>query len=139
MIQQIVGDATEEYTLSAFFSHGSDLLDCITLKRVLSPAGYTQEAVVVDSLEFELLLRHMASAFHPVGPTNFQFRRVSDGIKLLEINPRISAATSIRASLGFNEADMSAEYFLSGRAPEKIDQSGILGRRAIRYVEDAIL
>jgi carbamoyl-phosphate synthase large subunit len=139
MIQKIVGNPSEEYTLSAFLSENHDVLDSIAFKRVLSPAGYTQQAEVVDTQEFEPFLKDMAKTFHPIGPTNFQFRRENDKIKLLEINPRISAATSIRASLGFNEADMSVEYFLRGRVPKKIDQSLIKGKKAIRYVEDIIL
>lgn len=138
MKQEIVGDASEEYTVSAFFSRDSDMLDCIALRRVLSSAGYTQEAEVVMPQSFHPFLKHMAYAFKPVGPTNFQFRIVDDQIKLLEINPRISAATSIRAALGFNEADMSTQYFLNNCIPKAVDRSSNLGRRAIRYVEDYI-
>lgn len=139
MMQQIVGSPAEEYTMSAFFSHNAEVLECVALRRVLSPNGYTQEAEVVDAQQFQTFLQHMASAFNPVGPTNFQFRLVHGEIKLLEINPRISAATSIRALLGFNEAGTSVEYFMNGQVPQKIEQSRIVGRKAIRYVEDFLL
>ena len=80
----------------------------------------------------------MAKVFKPVGPTNFQFRLDRDTIKLLEINPRISAATSIRAALGYNESVMSVNYFLNNQIPTKIDKSKIQNKRAIRYIEDYI-
>ena len=85
----------EEYTVSAFFDKSSQLIDYLQLKRRLSSDGYTQEAQVVD-LDFENIISDLAKTFKPVGPTNFQFRIDGNDLKLLEINPRISSATSIR-------------------------------------------
>jgi carbamoyl-phosphate synthase large subunit len=80
----------------------------------------------------------MAEVFKPIGPTNFQFRTDGEVLKLLEINPRISSATSIRASLGYNESVMSINYFLNNQIPTKMDKSKIINKRAIRYLEDYI-
>jgi len=137
IMQPVIGSAEEEYTVSAFFDKDSQLIDYLSLKRKLSSDGYTQEAQVVDS-DFSDFINDLGEAFKPVGPTNFQFRLAGGEIKLLEINPRISAATSIRASLGYNESVMSVNYFLNNQIPTKIDKSEIKNKRAIRYIEDYI-
>lgn len=137
MMQPIIGTADEEYTVSAFFDKSSYLIDYIPLKRKLSRDGFTQEAQVVD-FDFEDIICDLAKVFKPIGPTNFQFRLDGDAIKLLEINPRISSATSIRAKLGYNESVMSVNYFLKNQIPTRLDKSKIINRRAIRYMEDYI-
>jgi carbamoyl-phosphate synthase large subunit len=137
LMQPIIGSAEEEYTVAAFFDNASQLIDSISFKRKLSSEGFTQEAQVVD-FEFSTIVNDLAETFKPVGPTNFQFRLDEGSIKLLEINPRISASTSIRASLGYNESIMSVNYFLNNQIPAKIDQSKIINKRAIRYTEDYI-
>lgn len=137
MMQPIIGTDDEEYTVSAFFDKSSTLIDYLPLKRRLSTNGFTQEAQVVD-FDFEKTLSDLAKVFKPIGPTNFQFRLDGKVIKLLEINPRISSATSIRASLGYNESIMSVDYFLDSQIPQKIDKSKIINKRAIRYMEDYI-
>jgi carbamoyl-phosphate synthase large subunit len=137
MMQPIIGSAEEEYTVSAFFDNVFQLIDYISFKRKLSNDGFTQEAQVVD-FEFGDILCNLAEEFKPIGPTNFQFRMDGEKMKLLEINPRISSATSIRASLGYNESVMSVDYFLKNIIPTKIDKSKIMNKRAIRYIEDYI-
>ena len=56
-------------------------------------------------------------------------------MKLLEINPRVSSATSIRAAFGYNELKLSLEYFLYGKNPQ---QPVLRKGRAVRYAEDYI-
>ena len=71
----------------------------------------------------------------PLGPTNYQFRLCDGRAKLLEINPRVSASTSLRAALGVNEAWMCIEYFLNHRKPADMR---LKAGRAWRYVEDLV-
>ena len=138
IMQPIVGTDDEEYTVSAFFDQEHNLIDYLPLKRKLSSNGYTEYAEVVD-YNFSLILEKIASVVKPIGPTNFQFRLdKNDNMKLLEINPRISSSTSIRASLGYNESQMSVDYFLNGKIPEKVDKESIKNRKAVRYVEEYI-
>ena len=73
--------------------------------------------------------------FKPIGPTNFQFRKHEGVLKLLEINPRISSATSIRTAFGYNECKMAVEYYLKNKKPK---QPVIKQGRAVRYTEDFI-
>jgi len=137
IMQPIIGTEEEEYTVSAFFDKASQLNDYFSLKRKLSGDGFTLEAQVVD-FNFENILLSLAKVFKPVGPTNFQFRIDGENVKLLEINPRISSATSIRSSFGYNESVMSVNYFLENRLPQKLDKSKIINKRAVRYMEDYI-
>jgi carbamoyl-phosphate synthase large subunit len=135
MQQPIVGNIDEEYTVSGFFDRQSSLRAYMTLKRKLSSEGFTDKANVVDLDGVKTAIEELARIFKPIGPTNFQFRKTNEGLKLLEINPRISSATSIRAAFGYNESLMSVEYFLNGKI---IEQPAIKKGSAIRYTEDLI-
>jgi len=135
MIQPVVGNDDEEYTTSAFCDGRGGFYACMTLRRKLSREGYTEKAEVVSSEEFIDLITMLCSKFYPVGPTNFQFRKCSDGIKLLEINPRISSSTSIRSAFGYNESAMTVDYYLEDRLPI---QPVIRRGSAVRYTEDYI-
>jgi carbamoyl-phosphate synthase large subunit len=135
MIQPIVGRIDEEYTTSAFFDRQGGLCAHMSLKRKLSKDGFTQTAETVEIPGVQKALEELAVIFRPVGPTNFQFRTEAGRLKLLEINPRISSATSIRTAFGYNESAMSVDYFLRGRKPV---QPILITGRAVRYTEDLI-
>jgi carbamoyl-phosphate synthase large subunit len=105
------------------------------LRRKLSKEGFTEKAEVAIPPHAEEAIREMATLLKPVGPTNFQFRVHGDVLKLLEINPRISSATSIRAGFGYNESVMAVDYFLEGITPK---QPAVKRGYAVRYTEDHI-
>lgn len=135
IIQDFVGNNNEEYTVSAFFDSESCLKAMMALKRKLSKGGFTEMAETVRIDEFKDIITQLGSVFKPVGPTNFQFRKVGNIYKLLEINPRISSSTSIRAKFGYNECLMAIDYFLDNK---DIVQPKIKKGRAIRYIEEYI-
>ena len=136
MAQQIVGTDDEEYTTSAFCDGNGGYFASMTLKRKLSKDGYTDRAeVVIDDADMNEAVRDLCKIFNPIGCTNFQFRRHEGVLKLLEINPRISSSTSIRAAFGYNESVMAVDYFLNGIEPK---QPVIKEGRAVRYTEDMI-
>ena len=135
MAQPIVGTNEEEYTISAFFDKNSNLICSMGLKRKLSKEGFTEKAWVDNLAGAEEAMKELAKLLEPIGPTNFQFRVNKGQLKLLEINPRISSATSIRTAFGYNESLMSVEYFLDGKVPT---QPKIKQGYAVRYVEDYI-
>lgn len=137
IVQPIIGSDNEEYTVSGFFDCNSKLIDYFPLKRKLSTNGFTQSAEVVN-YDFSKILIDLAKSFYPIGPTNFQFRFDSGAPKLIEINPRISSATSIRAKFGYNESYMSINYFLNKKIPRKISKDRFLNTKVIRYVEDFV-
>jgi carbamoyl-phosphate synthase large subunit len=135
MAQPIIGTDEEEYSVSAFFDINSKLIDMLSLRRKLSIDGFTQNAEVVFEEQFKEAILDISKIFIPVGPTNFQFRLTKDSIKLLEINPRISSATSIRTAFGYNESKMSIEYFLNNKIPIISDKRK---GYAVRYTADNI-
>lgn len=134
IVQPVIGNDNEEYTVSGFFDKDSNLLDYFPLRRKLLN-GSTNEAIVEDRY-FKDILINLAQTFKPIGATNFQFRFDENKPKLLEINPRISSATSIRTAFGYNEAQMSIDYFINGIKPKVVSKP--IGSKAIRYIEDYI-
>jgi len=135
MAQPIIGDERHEYTCAAFGDGSGGFSARMALRRELSKDGFTEKAEVVAGEEFDDALSALCRCFKPMGPTNFQFRSAADGLKLLEINPRISSSTSIRTAFGYNEAEMSVRYFLDGELPSQPE----IGRgKAVRYVDDFI-
>jgi carbamoyl-phosphate synthase large subunit len=135
MAQPIVGNQDEEYTVSGFFDQDSALCCHMGLRRKLSTEGYTQNAEVTVLEGAERTIGELGKAFGAVGPTNFQFRVHRGQLKLLEINPRISSATSIRTAFGYNESLMSLDFFLEQLRPI---QPRIRKGSAVRYAEDHI-
>ena len=136
MVQPIVGSDDDEFTTSAFCDGRGDFFTCMTLRRKLSPDGFTDRAeVIIEDQEFIEAVKQLCSTFTPIGPTNFQFRRTKDGLKLLEINPRISSSTSIRAAFGYNESLMAVNYFIDRQEPQR---KMLLPGKAIRYFDEAI-
>jgi carbamoyl-phosphate synthase large subunit len=135
MVQEIVGDEENEYTVAAFGFGDGTCGQKLILQRKLSGEGATAKARVVSIPELDSMVDDLAAHFKPVGPTNFQFRHHLNRFLLLEINPRISSSTSLRAAFGYNEAEMCVEYYLEGRRPiERSIRSG----RAVRYIEDLV-
>lgn len=136
MVQRIVGSKDEEYTVAVFgFGDGFGCRP-IVFRRSLSADGATQSAQVVQ--EDERIIKavtHLNQVFLPLGPTNYQFRIEKDDVYLLEVNPRISSSTSLRAAFGYNEALMCLEYFLQG---VRVEPPPIKVGRAVRFVDDYV-
>jgi carbamoyl-phosphate synthase large subunit len=135
MAQPIVGNDDEEYTTSAFCDGSGGFYASMTLKRKLSKDGFTDKAEVVAADEFIETISDLCKRFRPIGPTNFQFRKCDNGIKLLEINPRISSSTSIRAAFGYNESALAVDFFLEHQPPS---QPEIKRGKAVRYTDEYI-
>jgi len=133
MIQKLIGSDDEEYTVGAFGFGDGESLDPIVFKRRLSGAGNTQYAEVIEHKVIENAVRKLSAHFKPLGPTNYQFR-MEDGIAyLLEINPRLSSSTSLRAGFGYNEAEMSLGFYLDNAHPK---MPKVTKGRGWRYSED---
>jgi carbamoyl-phosphate synthase large subunit len=138
IIQPIIGNDDEEYTVGAFFDKSSNLIDYVVFKRKLSSEGFTNEAVVCD-FDFNLTLVKLASFLHPVGSTNFQFRIENSIPYLLEINPRISSSTNMRTLIGYNEALKMVDLFYHNVIPKKSDVSSFFNKKLMRYTEEKII
>ncbi len=135
MVQPIVGTENEEYSVSAFFNKNSELCAYMSIKRTLSKEGFTEKAQTIEAAGTKKCLLDLAATFKPIGPTNFQFRTEQGQLKLLEINPRISSATSLRTAFSYNESAMCVHYFLD---QQEISQPVLKTGHAIRYTEDIV-
>lgn len=136
MVQPIIGDDDAEYTVGVFGDGLGNVLATITLRRLLAKDGSTAAAWQETDATLDLVVAGLCAHFAPLGPTNLQFRKSSTGWKLLEINPRISSSTSIRAALGFNDALMCLDYYLEGKP---IVQPVLKPGHIKRYIEDLIV
>ncbi len=135
MAQPIVGDDSEEYTIAVMGDGRGGQLARMSMRRSLSSSGFTERAEVVSDEPFAPLLNELCQDFRPKGPTNFQVRLTEDGPMLLEINPRISSSTAIRAAFGYNEAAMTVAELMEGVLPA---QPLVRRGRAVRYTEESI-
>jgi carbamoyl-phosphate synthase large subunit len=117
MVQKIVGNDEEEFTVGAFGLGHGESLPPIIFRRKLSSAGNTQFAEVVEDSIIAEATNLLGRYFQPIGPTNYQFRKDHKKAYLLEINPRFSSSTSLRTGFGYNEADIAIDYFLYGKKP----------------------
>lgn len=136
MAQQIVGTPDSEYTVATFGFGNGEATKPLTFKRTLNREGATTKAQIVHRKALDELTYKLVNYFKPVGPTNLQFREHQGEFFLLEINPRISSSTSIRANFGYNEADMCLEFYVNNKRPQpKTVDNGFI----IRYLEDLVI
>tara|TARA_R110002049_G_scaffold40732_8_gene123678 strand:+ start:172 stop:1134 length:963 start_codon:yes stop_codon:yes gene_type:complete len=136
MAQPLIGCDDEEYTVGVF-GDGRGAVSCaITMRRRLALDGATAKAWVCQDASLDDAVCRLCRHFRPVGPTNLQFRRDAAGWKLLEINPRVSSTTSMRAAFGYNEGAMCMDYYLDGALPA---QPRIRSGFAVRYIQDYVI
>ena len=137
MLQHIVGETENEYTVGVFGLGGGGFIDPLIFRRRLSVAGNTQEAEVVPYHPIlKLAVERLCEYFHPIGPTNMQFRVEGETPYLLEINPRFSSSNSLRTEFGYNEAAMAIDLYLHEKPPE---MPAIRQGIAWRYSEDFVI
>lgn len=135
MLQKYIGNDEQEYTVGMFgFGDGTGLPP-ITFRRKLSLAGNTQYAEVVELDWISHAVAAISAIFKPLGPTNFQFRAVGEIPYLLEINPRFSSSTSLRAAFGYNESVMALDFYVTNIRPPI---PHVLKGRGWRYSEDLV-
>ena len=122
-----------EYTSSVFGDLAGGFSSIITLRRRLSPIGYSGYAEPISSDEFASVIGEYCKLFKPIGPTNFQFMIMMNQIFLLEINPRFTSSTSMRAMFGYNESKMVVDFYEKGILPT---QPPLRPGKVIRFIED---
>lgn len=135
MAQRFVGDIEHEYTVGAFCTGDGSYHAMIQLRRKLSQEGATAKAEVITDKLLTEAVECLCKAFKPIGPTNFQFRKEGEKYYLLEINPRISSSTSIRAAFGYNEAKMCIDFLINGH----VDIPAIKKGYAVRYIDEVVI
>lgn len=132
--QRRVGSDDEEYTVAAFGDGQGGYFDSIILRRRLAQDGSTARAwFVADDTAIRSTVDTVFSMLKPVGPTNVQIRKQDGVAYLLEINPRISSACSIRTRMGYNEPEMCVRHFLwKETLKPTVKRPGAV----VRFVED---
>lgn len=135
IFQKIISNIESEYTISVFGDGNGSFFDSIILKRQLSKEGATSKAIVVENDKIQNYVIEIVQFLKPIGPTNIQIRVENNIPFLLEINPRISSACSIRSSFGYNDPEMCVKHYLLN---EKISKKQLKKGTAIRFIEDFI-
>jgi carbamoyl-phosphate synthase large subunit len=136
IVQPMVGDDSEEYTASIFGFGDGSYQGPIVFKRLLANTGYTKYAQTVSPPNDILSTIHkLATTCSPIGPTNLQFRASKERYYLMEVNPRFSSTTSLKAAFGFDETEMALEFFLAGKKEFQLE---LRHGEAWRYTSDFI-
>lgn len=154
VVQEYVGTPEEEYTVGVLHDMKGTCMGSIGLRRNLRAAfsrrlrvaNTTGRAELGDQLvissgisqgmlgAFPAVCRpceEIAAALGGTGPMNIQCRLFQGRICLLEINPRFSGTTSLRALGGWNEPELLVRRHLLGQTakPEPYADSLLIGRR----------
>jgi len=136
IIQPQLGSDSEEYTASIFGFGDGQYQGPIVFKRLLAKDGYTKYVkTVAPSTDILHSIEKISKICNPVGPTNFQYRASNDRYYLMEINPRFSSTTSLKAAFGFDEAGMSLDFFLMGARHFNVE---LRNGEAWRYISDFV-
>lgn len=129
--QEYVGSDNEEYTIGVSSDFEGKLLGSIVVRRIINNAlstrlkvNYKGQQLIISSGVSQGEVCHMpdlqrqaediAVKLGSKGPVNIQCRYVDGELMLMEINPRLSGTTSIRAIAGYNEPALMINYYLSG-------------------------
>lgn len=113
VIQEYLFPDDEEYTAGTYRTLSNNVLT-IVMKRKLK-FGMTNTAETVQDPDLDIFCRHIILNTNLIGSNNIQFRVTQDGPKILEINPRFSGTTGIRANFGFNDVEMWINEMLLGQ------------------------
>ena len=131
ILQEYLYPDQEEYTAGVYRTKNDEVF-VIILKRTLK-FGMTNSAEVIFEPDLEMFIRQNILKTKLFGSINIQFRLTDGGPKVLEINPRFSGTTGIRANFGFNDVEMSInELILS----YKLVQPDIKKGFVLRYFEE---
>jgi carbamoyl-phosphate synthase large subunit len=132
--QKLVGSNEAEYTISIFGDGSGSFFDYIILRRQLAQTGATDKAEVVEQDDQIMqYIETICKITKPIGPTNIQLRTEGEQVYLLEINPRISSACSIRTAANYNEPEMCLKYYLLEQEIVPTKKQRI---KSIRFIKD---
>jgi carbamoyl-phosphate synthase large subunit len=149
LLQEYVESPDEEYTVGVLMSKSGEVIDSIVIHRRLLglsmgtnrrwngqtyalSTGYSQ-GIVVKHTHLQEICERIAVEIGIRGPANIQCRISSRGIMILEVHPRFSGTTSIRAEVGFNEPETLIGNYVYGRSFGRLEyQSDVAAIRAFR-------
>ena len=132
VLQEYLFPDNEEYTIGVYKSLRQGYVGQIIFKRNLA-SGLTYKAELVHDPEIESVCRKLVETFDIWGPINIQLRKTPSGPKIFEVNLRFSSSCSMRAHLGFNEAEMCIRDLILG---ESIPAPAIESGFELRYWDE---
>jgi len=149
--QEYIGSADEEYTIGVSSDKDSNVLGSICVKKMVTNALATRlkipsnEKILTISSgisqgevcyvpELQQQAEKIAKALNSKGPLNIQCRYIEGKLMLMEINPRISGTTSLRAMAGYNEPEMIIKLYLNNQSWNKIYKNMTI-MRALEEIE----
>jgi len=131
--QEYVGGPDAEYTIGVNSDPEGNLVGSIAIKRVIGNAVSTRlrvpsldgqrthvissgfsQGIVCHVPELQEQAEKIAKGLDSRGPINVQCRCVDGKLQLMEINPRLSGTTSLRAAAGYNEPAMFIRNIVHG-------------------------
>ena len=102
------------------------------MKRTLK-FGMTNTAEVIRDHDLTGFCKTVILKTNLTGSNNIQFRINNEGPKIIEINPRFSGTTGIRANFGFNDVEMWIDEIIFDR---EIIQPEIKKGIVLRFMEE---
>ncbi len=113
LVQQYVGNDTDEYTAGCFCDRDGGVRGCIVMRRELHE-GTTVVAEAGPYPEVRDAAIRITQLLRPMGPCNFQLRMHEGRPVCFEMNIRFSGTTPVRARMGFNEVEATLRHYVLG-------------------------
>jgi carbamoyl-phosphate synthase large subunit len=134
IVQEYIGDNSEEFTLSVF-SDGN-IVNYIAFKRELGFGGMSRYVELVNEPKLAEVAEKIASMFKLRGSVNVQMRKQEQDYYVFEINPRISSTVGFRTELGFHDVAWWLDMYEGNVVPEYVcPKEKVYG---VRMVEEKI-
>lgn len=148
--QEYVGSKEEEFTIGVSSDNKGNVLGSIVVQRIISNALTTRfntkneykvftissgisQGKICHIPALQKLAEEIAFKLNSKGPLNIQCRFVNGTLYLMEINPRLSGTTYLRALAGYNEPEMMIKHYLFN-LPWKVEYKDIVVLRTIKEV-----
>jgi carbamoyl-phosphate synthase large subunit len=152
-VQAYIGDADDEYTVGVLTDWSGSLIDTIVMRRKLVglslltskklaghryalSTGYSQGFIVREPAIQEFC-EALAMQLKSRGPLNIQLRfdHRTGTPWVIEVHPRFSGTTPIRAEVGFNEPDVLLQNVLFGRKFSRLGyRTNVAAIRAFKHI-----
>lgn len=110
IVQSYIDDTFGEFSVGSFSTN--ELIRCSAFKRDLGANGCSWFAELSSDEDVLNYTYNIVQSIKPCGSINLQVRKGSNGVKLLEINPRFSSLVAARALCGFTDIDWSLDLVL---------------------------
>ncbi|HVS54021.1 MAG TPA: ATP-grasp domain-containing protein [Opitutaceae bacterium] len=115
VVQAYLDDAGGEFSVGLFAC--DEFCTVVNYKRELGPVGCTWLAETSEDAAVLDYASRVAAATGLRGSANLQVRKTSQGVRMLEINPRFSSLVAARAICGFRDAEWSLLAALKMKLP----------------------